>query len=201
VESYDSATQKISAQPLIKRGYTDETGERIAERLPIITGVPVVFPGGGGYRVTFPIAKGDTVLLIFSEASLDKWLAHGGDVDPNDDRRHTLSDAIAIPGLRDFAHALDSAPTDCATIGSDSGAVIEMRTADIRIGGGSGHEPTIKATTYRAAEDTLFAAIASAIGLNIPTGGSAAATAITSAIAIFQAAVAIPGITTIAKVK
>lgn len=104
VESYDSETQRCSAQPLIRRGFEDETGARQAERLPVITDVPVVFPGAGSYSITFPVAKGDSVLLVFSQASLDKWLSGGGDVDPLDDRKHALTDAIAIPGLRHRAH-------------------------------------------------------------------------------------------------
>lgn len=104
VESYDPATQRCSAQPLIRRGYEDETGARQVERLPVVTDVPVVFPGAGAYSITFPVAKGDTVLLVFSQASLDKWLQSGKDIDPLDDRRHSLTDAIAIPGLRHAAH-------------------------------------------------------------------------------------------------
>lgn len=66
VESYDDSTQQVSVQPLIKRGYLDEAEERQVEQLPMITGVPVLFPGGGGFRVTFPVQAGDTVLLVFS---------------------------------------------------------------------------------------------------------------------------------------
>lgn len=136
VETYDAATQQVSVQPLIQDGYTDESGERQAERLPVIPHVPVVFPGAGGFRVTFPIAVGDTVLVVFSSSSLDQWLALGGEVDPKDDRRHDLSDAIAIPGLRDFAHALSSAPTSTMSIGKDGGPTIEIG-ADIQAGGSS----------------------------------------------------------------
>jgi hypothetical protein len=128
VESYDATTQKASVQPLIKRGYYDEKGGvRQAESLPIITGVPVLFPGGGGCRITWPIAVGDTVLLVFSEASLDKWVVTGGEVDPRDDRRHSLSDAVAIPGLRPFKNA---------TAADGTNVVIEA-PAEIHAGGSS----------------------------------------------------------------
>jgi hypothetical protein len=109
VESYDAATQSCSVQPLIRKAVLDETGARVAERLPIITGVPVVFPGAGAYKIIFPIASGDIVLLVFASGSLDKWLAQGGDVDPLDDRKHSLSDAVAIPGLLSFNRASDAA--------------------------------------------------------------------------------------------
>jgi hypothetical protein len=109
VQSYDSAKQRCSVQVAIMDGFRDEYGERRAESLPIVNDVPVVFPGAGSYSITWPLAKGDTVLLVFSSSSLDRWLVRGGVVDPADDRRHTLNDAIAIAGLRDFAHAVPSA--------------------------------------------------------------------------------------------
>lgn len=116
VESYDSSEQSIDAKPLIKRGYLSEGQTRATESLPIITSVPVVFPGAGDYSITFPIAKGDTVLLIFSQFSLDKWLNSGGEVDPDDDRRFHISDAIAIPGLRPFSAPVSNPGTSAMTL-------------------------------------------------------------------------------------
>jgi hypothetical protein len=121
VERWDAAKQQVDCSPLVKNAYDDEDGVRQVEALPVIPNVPVVFPGGGGFRVTFPIAVGDTVLLVFSDKSLDKWLAVGGSVDPSDDHAHNLSDAIAIPGLRDFAHPLTTAPGSTLDIGADAG--------------------------------------------------------------------------------
>ncbi len=108
VESYNSSTRRANVKPLIKRATTDEEGNRVAESLPVVTDVPVMFPGSGGVRVSFPVAAGEVVLLVFASASIDKWLDRGGEVDPLTDRRHSLSDAIAIPGL--LAHASDADP-------------------------------------------------------------------------------------------
>lgn len=136
VVSYDATRQAVSVKPIIRQGRIDSTGERVADSLPVIENVPVVFPGAGGFRVTFPVAAGDTVLLVFSEQSLDKWLALGGrDTDPLDDRRHDLTDAVAVPGLRSFADALDSAPTDSMSIGKDGGPTIEITDSEIKAGG------------------------------------------------------------------
>ena len=137
VETYDANTQQVTAQPLVYDGYLDETGKRQSERLPVIAGVPVLFPGGGGFRVTFPIVAGDTVLLVFASSSLEKWLSLGGEVDPVDDRRHHISDGIAIPGLHDFAHPLASAPTSTMSMGKDGGPTIEISGSTIQAGGSS----------------------------------------------------------------
>ena len=136
VESYDSTKQRATVQPAIKRAHIDEAGNRVVEALPPIPDVPVVFPGGGGYRLTFPIQRGDGVLLVFSEASMDKWLAKGGVVDPVDDRRHDLTDAIAVPGLRSFATPLTDVPTDGISLGVDAGGLeLRITGSEIRAGG------------------------------------------------------------------
>lgn len=122
VERYDATKQLVDATPLIKASHPLEDGEIETQALPTISNVPVVFPGGGGFRLTFPIQVGDTVLLVFSEASLDKWLQQGGTVDPLDTRRHHLADAIAIPGLHPFSAPSSGADTSVITIGSDSGS-------------------------------------------------------------------------------
>ena len=94
VTAYDETTQKATVQPLIKRAVVDAEGKRVVSRRPAIVNVPIVFPGGGGARLTFPILKGDTVMLLFSHASLDAWLSQGREIDPGDERRHSISDAI-----------------------------------------------------------------------------------------------------------
>ena len=122
VVRYDATKRQVDAAPCVKEFYTDEDGARVAEALPVITSVPVCFPSSGGFSVTFPVSVGDYVLLVFSDLSLDKWLATGGVVDPSDDRRHALIDAVAIPGLQDFGHAVDaSGASGCIEIGQDGG--------------------------------------------------------------------------------
>lgn len=152
VESYDASQQRISAKPIIRRTATQEDGERIAESLPVIEGVPVIFPGAGAYKITWPIAKGDIVWLMFGECSLDKWLSLGGsDVDPNDDRRNALSDAVAIAGILPFSRASDQ---------TDPSAMV--LAGALKLGGTLAVDSAVKGTTYRAAEDALLGVIGSA---------------------------------------
>jgi hypothetical protein len=136
VVRYDAALQQADVQPLIKDWFLDEGEERVVEDLPVVPNVPVVFPGAGGFRVTFPVAVGDTVALLFSCSSLDRWLDQGGGpVDPGIYHRHALMDAVAIPGLRDFAHPLGSAPIDRMTIGKDTTPRIDITGTQIQAGG------------------------------------------------------------------
>lgn len=99
IESFDHKTQKASVLPLIKKKYRDGK----AESMPVIQNVPVVFPRCSKGSFTFPLEAGDGVLLVFSERSMERFLAQGGEQEPGDTRKFDLTDAIAIPGLFPFS--------------------------------------------------------------------------------------------------
>jgi hypothetical protein len=103
VQSYDPITKTADVLPAIKRPvYDPETGDADGhETLPVIAGVPVSFPRGGGWHLSFPLEKGDHVTLIFSEVATGQWRASGELSEPVDVRRHSLGYPVAIPG----AHA------------------------------------------------------------------------------------------------
>lgn len=145
VTSYDASDRSANVQLIIRDAYTDEQGVRQTEQYPLLQHVPVMFPGSGPYSITWPIAVDDTVLVVFSHSSLDRWLANGGDdVDPADDRRHTLSDAVAIPGLRDF-----TTPVDSGTASTDA---MTLTAGDLRLGG-SGVTALNQVVIQQALED------------------------------------------------
>lgn len=151
IEAYDASIQKADVKPLIKTGEIDEEGNIVYYSIPVITDVPVLFPGGNGFRITFPLTKGDTVLLVFSEASMDNWLSkEGGEVEPGVDSRHELTDAIAIPGLKTFKAPLSNAPSDTMSVGADNTtATIEFSISEI-VAGGAGAEPLIPLSHFLA---------------------------------------------------
>ncbi len=103
IQEYDAATQSATVQPCLKRKYASETEARA---LPVLQNVPVSFPSFSGGWLKFPLKKGDRVLLIFAERSLDTWFERGGIVDPEIPEKFALSDAIAIVGLNDRNNAL-----------------------------------------------------------------------------------------------
>jgi hypothetical protein len=145
VESYDESTQSADVQPLIQRGYEDESGNRAIEDLPVVPGVPVVFPGAGSFSITFPVVKGDTVLLIFSQASIDKWLGQGGKVDPLEDHHHDLSDGIAIPGLRSFNAATGQVHSSAMVLGASK----------IKLGSKDAADPVVRESDLAALKTWL----------------------------------------------
>jgi hypothetical protein len=156
VEKYTANPPKVDVKPLIKDTMVDDEGNQIAISVPIIQSVPVHFPGGGKFRITFPIAVGDEVLLIFSERSIDKWAVLGGEVDPKDPRRHALSDAIAIPGLRNFKNALEDVSTTSMKLGEDdSGLQIELSPTEINLADGTNGVARIGDTTVPHAHPVI----------------------------------------------
>lgn len=105
ITEYDPVTQKCSCKPLIDMLLKD--GRVIP--LPVIRDTPVIFPSTNNSALTFPINVDDTVLLVFSQRSIDKWLSTRDtvSVNPEDFRKHDLSDAIALPGLFSFPRAIN----------------------------------------------------------------------------------------------
>lgn len=142
VSSYDAEKQLVTVQPLVQQLVLNEEGDLVASAYPEIPGVPVVFPGANGFRMTFPITKGDTVLLVFASRSIDRWKSNGGQVDPEDTRTFHLSDAIAIPGLHPNGSPWTGASTSSATLGKDGGPQAVFKSDKIELGGDAENPPT-----------------------------------------------------------
>lgn len=135
VESYDRTTGKISAQPLIMDGEVGEDGVRRPKPAPVVPNATIMWPRTSRFGTTCDLEIGDTVLLVFSDRALDRWLVRGGIVDPADDRAHHGSDAVAIPGLFAFADAPDIPDVPMRVGAIEGAAAIEFDDSEIRAGG------------------------------------------------------------------
>lgn len=98
VNSYDSSQPSVEAQPVVKKVYYDGT----ELTFPMIVSVPVIFPRTNNFHLSFPIEKGDMVLLLFAERSIAEFLQTGNESIPQNTRKFSLTDAVAIPGLFGF---------------------------------------------------------------------------------------------------
>lgn len=135
VESYDAASQKISAKPLVRALTPTADGGELNESVPIINDVPVVFPRAGGFFISLPVQQGDHVLLIFNERSVDKFIAGEGDeVDPIDPRDHDLSDAVALVGFYPFSKSLADAISANLVLGKEAGTQVHIKDGEIDLG-------------------------------------------------------------------
>lgn len=124
VVSFDEDKQTAVVQPLVRDKILNRsTGDVGFVKLPIIQDVPVCFPSGGGFTLTMPVGAGDEVLLVFTDTSFDSWWARGDVQNWVDLRRHDLSDAVAVLGMRSKPNVIDSVITDGAELRNDGGDV------------------------------------------------------------------------------
>lgn len=102
VGSFDS--QRVDVQPSINTLYKDGSSDEHTQ----ILGVPVLLPGSASSLVSFPVSVGDTVMCIFSQRSMDNFkIGNGQPTVPNDYRKFSDQDAVAIPGLVPFSKSVN----------------------------------------------------------------------------------------------
>lgn len=119
----DSCT--VDVQPVVQRQIpTDDDDTLVAEPIPQVTNVPVLFPQGGGFRITWPINPGDTVLLVPLMLSHTAWRQGMANGDIADQGKHHIANCIAIPSMVPDVSASPADPTSLVIEGTD-----------IRIGG------------------------------------------------------------------
>lgn len=96
VSAVDLGAQTVSVQPAIQGSVTAPDGSSQAVNLPLLVDVPIVWPRAGGFALTFPIAAGDEVLVVFASRCIDAWWQGGGVGVQAEVRMHDLSDGFAI---------------------------------------------------------------------------------------------------------
>ena len=131
IVKYDPQTQKATVQPIIQ--YKDRSSGNDPEGLkdrPVIQNVPVIHPSAGTAIVSFPVAVGDIVALMFCSASIDNFLISDGSkqIDPQDYRQFHTDDCYAVLGLYPFSKALGSHPSDLE-VRMNSGKANECKVA------------------------------------------------------------------------
>lgn len=89
--------QVVDVLPTIGRLYED--GQYLDPAT--VFNAPVCFPAGGGGFITFPVKRGDVVLLVFSQRDTSNWRASEGRIPtkPKTPRSHALTDAMVFPCL------------------------------------------------------------------------------------------------------
>ena len=127
----------LNAQPAIqgrvrlsKRAPTGEDYQWID--LPLLLDCPVIWMGGGNFVETFPIAKGDEVLIVFAARCIDMWWQQGGVQKQGSLRMHDLSDGFAVCGPRSQPRKLTDVSTTTMQLRSlDGTQYIELAPAGV----------------------------------------------------------------------
>jgi len=126
VQSFDAAKMTVSVQPAISGVIRKLDGTTTSVRMPVLVDCPVLWTGGGGVTLTYPIAVGDEALVIIASRCIDSWWSQGGLQDPSDLRMHNLSDGFALVGVRSLPRTF-AVSTSAAQLRTDDGsAYIEL---------------------------------------------------------------------------
>lgn len=141
IESYDADSQTVNVQPMVQTAFVAEDNQEVTEVPAIIQKVPVMFPRGGGMRLTWPIEKGDFCLLVTCERSIDIYTdGDGGQpVDPIDVRMHDATDSVAFMGFYPFQKPIPEIESANLVIGEEEGGlqvhITKSGTMSIKVDG------------------------------------------------------------------
>lgn len=209
VESYDASRKSVDVKPMVQNEFINERGETISESLPVISDVPIIYPEGqlaDGTKtiLNFPVAKGSYVMLLFSQRSLDKYIAgNGEEVSPTDLKTHHISDAVAIPGLAPYAERPSQSVSDNGLLfGLDNGTQIFVGNNSIGLGS---ENPADKAVLDSSLQNELsrlkseldqitawMRAINTTLAVSIPEPGNGSPSALGTALNIAVQATPVP---------
>jgi len=156
--SYDAQKQVADVQPQVQQPKLQDDSTVVFETPPVIPNVPVEFPGGGGFRITWPVQSGDPCILDFQECPIDAWLQNGGSVNPEDLSRFEWHNAVCRMGVRTNNAVWKGLAQRGINVGVDGGPQIVLTSSGVELGAQESDpaiEPVIKGQTFSTAVDTL----------------------------------------------
>lgn len=74
------------------------SGSKIAD-YPVLVDCPYFVLSGGGAYIDLPVSPGDFCLVLFNDRNIDEWWSTANVKEPQDRRKHNLSDGIALVGI------------------------------------------------------------------------------------------------------
>lgn len=125
IQSFDAVNQLATVQPAIKRIFVtrnEDTETLTPTDLPLLINVPVIYPRGGGFSLTFPVSSGDECLIVFCERAIDSWHQSGKVKKPSARRFHNLSDAVVFVGLSSLPNKINNYDPDNVVLRKDDEA-------------------------------------------------------------------------------
>lgn len=145
IVSFDAAKNRAVVKPSMPKSLSD--GSELDA--PQIVEVPIVWTGNSKGSFTYPLEKGDNVMLVFQQRSLEGWLSGNTDA-PDDPRQFDLSDCVAIPGcgpggtadptdvvLKFHESEVRIKPDNTVSFGNENGSITISPSGDITLKGNS----------------------------------------------------------------
>lgn len=145
VESWDADANTVVLQPAIKGQKLKPDGTTESYDPPQLIECPIIWPQGGSFILTFPLAKGDEVIALIACRNIGGWYQSGGggknmpQVEPIL-RLHDLSDGFCLAGVRSKPRAVTNISTTSVQLRHvDGDAYVELtnsKVANIKANGG-----------------------------------------------------------------
>lgn len=145
IVSFDPASQRATVKVMYKPRLNGEVRD-----FPDLLEVPVVMPRAGGFAVTFPVAAGDGVQLVFQSRSAEAWYEDGEASEAPQARAHDLSDAVAMVGMEPKPRILPNYDPTNMTVTGPNGTMTMTPAGDFQVENPNG--------TMKLAEDGEFKA-------------------------------------------
>ena len=168
VRAYDRATQTadvVLGCKRVARALDPDVDDDTAEAYPVLVGVPVAFPGGGGFVLAFDLRPDDFVFVVFAESSIDRYLETGEPSDPSSPARFGLEGAVVLPGGPRMRSArISGLPSEGILLGQPAGPKIEIDGSNIVAGGGDSLAIAADVRAHLQAIATALASVATAAG-------------------------------------
>src|SRR5206468_2774529 len=76
--AFDPVKRTTTLQIVVQARKQNPDGTFDWVTLPPLLDVPVIFPGGGGVTMTFPVKAGDEGLVLLASRCIDAWWKLGG---------------------------------------------------------------------------------------------------------------------------
>lgn len=135
IESINLSAMTCTVKPAVLIPLKDpETADITQVEIPVLLDVPVIYPSGGGFTLTFPIKPGDEALVIFASRCIDTWWQNGGYKNQLPLlRMNDLSDGFALVGPRSQVRTVPSVSSGNVQLRTDSGETYLEVTSDHHI--------------------------------------------------------------------
>lgn len=182
VIDFNPDARTASLQVTVQALATNQNGVETWLDLPPLLDCPVLFPGGKGLSLTFPLDPGDEVLVLFASRCIDNWWQSGGIQRQAELRMHDLSDGFCFPQPLSLPNATARAPVsmDAAELRNAAGTtkIRLMNNGDIeaitpsaaKVQAGSVDVEAEGAATVSAATATINAATINLNGVVVING-------------------------------
>lgn len=89
----------VDVEIVITRPIKTEAGEIKQEDFPILPNLIICYPSGGGFSITWDLAKGDHLVVLVMTYALTTWRKTLDISAPGDLRLHHLANSVALPFL------------------------------------------------------------------------------------------------------